>query len=182
MVRHVTIAALVALEIDRRARGDHDVYFDDPGEDARQVLIRNTRYMGWGEDEGLPTLCHGAFLGIVLAGAIFDHSVDDVVFETRVVSMECTRRLWECILAGGFKPPDNDRSDFGALLRAIQEVVPSACITCAGDERISPCEGFDTSELRNVIGDIGETPLSEGIRETVALYRSIAERNAAGSG
>lgn len=68
------------------------------------------------------------------------------------------------------------------VLRAIQEVVPSACITCAGDERISPCEGFDTSELRNVIGDIGETPLSEGIRETVALYRSIAERNAAGSG
>ena len=68
------------------------------------------------------------------------------------------------------------------VLRAIQEVVPSARITCAGDERISPCEGFDTSELRNVIGDIGETPLSEGIRETVALYRSIAERNAAGSG
>ena len=82
--------------------------------------------MGWGEDEGLPTLCHGAFLGIVLAGAIFDHSVDDVVFETRVVSMECTRRLWECILAGGFKPPDNDRSDFGALLRAIQEAAKMA--------------------------------------------------------
>jgi nucleoside-diphosphate-sugar epimerase len=62
------------------------------------------------------------------------------------------------------------------VLAAIRAVVPGARVSCADQVRVSPCEGFDTSALRQVIGEIRELPLTDGIRETVSLYRQIAAR------
>ena len=64
------------------------------------------------------------------------------------------------------------------ILEAIHNVVPGAQVSGASDERVSPASGFDTSDLRDVIGDWQETSLEEGVRETVALYRQIAARQA----
>ncbi|MEZ5714169.1 MAG: NAD(P)-dependent oxidoreductase [Paracoccaceae bacterium] len=64
----------------------------------------------------------------------------------------------------------------GDVLAAIRAEVSDARISCAETVRISPNAGFDTSALRQVIGDIEERSLQEGVRETVALYRDIAAR------
>lgn len=62
------------------------------------------------------------------------------------------------------------------VLEAIRSVVTDAEITSAAQERISPDTGFDTAPLRQVIGDWQETPLVEGVRKTVELYRAIDTR------
>lgn len=62
------------------------------------------------------------------------------------------------------------------ILAAIREVVPDAAVSCAKTVRISPSEGFDTTALRQVIGDYQELPLAQGIREAVSMYREIASR------
>lgn len=61
------------------------------------------------------------------------------------------------------------------ILKAIHTVVPGAKVTGADQERISPASGFDTKPLHKVIGHWREVSLKEGVRETVALYRMIAE-------
>ncbi|WP_419737844.1 NAD-dependent epimerase/dehydratase family protein [Ruegeria sp.] len=61
------------------------------------------------------------------------------------------------------------------VLAAIHAVVPGAKVTRADNERVSPAAGFDTGTLQKVIGDWQETPLREGVRETVKLYQEITE-------
>ena len=63
------------------------------------------------------------------------------------------------------------------LLSAIRDVVPGANVARAEIERASPASGFDTRAVRQVIGDWEETPLKDGVRRTVELYRSIFRRN-----
>ncbi|POF33893.1 NAD-dependent epimerase/dehydratase family protein [Roseibium marinum] len=63
------------------------------------------------------------------------------------------------------------------VVAAIKEVVPQAAVSCADILRVSPSDGFDTSALKEIIGDFQERPLVEGIRETVNLYCEIAERH-----
>lgn len=63
------------------------------------------------------------------------------------------------------------------VVDAIRSVVPDARISCAESVRVSPSDGFDTSALRAVIGDIAEYPLSQGVQETVDLFRGIAVRS-----
>jgi nucleoside-diphosphate-sugar epimerase len=60
------------------------------------------------------------------------------------------------------------------VLAAIQAIVPDAKVTRLAEERVSPASGFDTAPLSEVIGDWRETPLEDGVRLTVELYRSIA--------
>ena len=67
-------------------------------------------------------------------------------------------------------------SSVDAVLTAIRAVVPDAKVSKADDERVSPASGFDTAPLGEVIGCWQETSLEEGVRQTVALYRSIAAR------
>ncbi|TDK50690.1 NAD-dependent epimerase/dehydratase family protein [Antarcticimicrobium luteum] len=62
------------------------------------------------------------------------------------------------------------------VLAAIQAVVPGAAVRGADLVRVSPGDGFDTGPLRQVIGEVPERSLTDGIRETVALYRRIAAR------
>ncbi|WP_116134242.1 NAD(P)-dependent oxidoreductase [Tropicimonas sp. IMCC34043] len=62
------------------------------------------------------------------------------------------------------------------VLEAIRVAVPESRVSGAEVERISPDSGFDTAALREVIGHWQETPLVDGIRETVALFREIAAR------
>ncbi|MCI2400866.1 NAD-dependent epimerase/dehydratase family protein, partial [Aliiroseovarius subalbicans] len=62
------------------------------------------------------------------------------------------------------------------VLTAIRAVVPNAQVSGAADTRVSPSSGFDTGPLGQVIGAWEETPLEEGVRRTVDLYRAIAAR------
>jgi len=62
------------------------------------------------------------------------------------------------------------------VVSAIRAAVPDARVSCAETVRISPCDGFETGALEQVIGRVEEQPLQVGIRETVALYREIAAR------
>ena len=117
MVRHVALMALVDLDTVRRARGDHDVLLLHPAEDAAALFKARTAYLGWAESENLPTLAHGTWLSLALHAAIFDASVDGVIFEEKKVSMDATARLWGCILAGAFVSPPGG-ADLGALLKS----------------------------------------------------------------
>ena len=67
-------------------------------------------------------------------------------------------------------------SSVDELLAAIQAAVPDAKVTRKTNERVSPVSGFDNAPLVAVIGDWQETPLADGVRQTVELYRSIAQR------
>lgn len=60
------------------------------------------------------------------------------------------------------------------ILAAIHKAVPGAQIDGAADERDSPVIGFDTSPLRDVIGNWVETSVEEGVALTVELYRKNA--------
>lgn len=63
------------------------------------------------------------------------------------------------------------------ILEAIWNVVPEAQIDGASEERESPDMGFETGPLREVIGNWVETPVEEGVAQTVALYRQIAAKS-----
>ncbi|MEP3329159.1 NAD(P)-dependent oxidoreductase [Sedimentitalea sp.] len=63
------------------------------------------------------------------------------------------------------------------VVNAIKEIVPNAQLSCADTVRVSPRDGFDTSALKSVIGEFPEYPLSQGIAETIQLYREIAARS-----
>lgn len=91
------------------------------------------------------------------------------------VFVRATRSNWD----GALLSDITDRVDsIDDVLEAIQDVVPGAQVSGAQEERVSPSSGFDTSDLRKVIGMWEETSLEEGVRETVALYRRIAARRA----
>lgn len=91
------------------------------------------------------------------------------------VFVRAARANWD----GALLSDITDRVDsIDDVLAAIRTVVPGAQVSRAPEERISPSSGFDTLALRKVIGDWRETPLEDGVRETVALYRQIAARQA----
>ncbi len=60
-------------------------------------------------------------------------------------------------------------------LDLIRKVAPSASLTCSGAPLAFPMHLPDTA-LRDYLGDYGEVPLAEGIRETHAAFRSLLER------
>ncbi len=60
------------------------------------------------------------------------------------------------------------------VLAAIREVVPEAQVGWSGETRVSPSSDFDVAPLRQVIGDWRETPLLDGIRQTIERYRASA--------
>jgi nucleoside-diphosphate-sugar epimerase len=86
------------------------------------------------------------------------------------VFARAVRSDWEGALLSDISERVNSIDD---VLEAIRTVVPSARVTGANQTRISPDEGFDTAVLRQVIGEWQETPLAEGVRKTMELYRDI---------
>ncbi|MEY8839474.1 NAD-dependent epimerase/dehydratase family protein [Cribrihabitans sp. XS_ASV171] len=92
------------------------------------------------------------------------------------VFVRATRSDWEGALLSDISDRVNSIDD---VLDAIHTVVPGARVTGADRTRISPDAGFDTAALRQVIGAWQETPLVEGVRRTVELYRAIEARQQA---
>jgi nucleoside-diphosphate-sugar epimerase len=65
-------------------------------------------------------------------------------------------------------------ADFVALLR---EEAPGAQVTCLGDDRPLPfAAALDDSGLRRVLGEVPHTPLREGVRESLRLFRALLDR------
>ena len=172
MARHIALIALVDLETDRRARGDHDVLLLHPAEDAAALFKARTAYLGWAEIDNMPTLAHGTWLSLTLHAAIFDASVDGVNFEEMKVSMDATARLWGCILAGGFvSPPEG--SDLGALLNNI---TVAALKTPDQAARVIRVGDLDQNEMAQIPGDaaLSVIPLPDVWDERVeALRRNL---------
>jgi nucleoside-diphosphate-sugar epimerase len=59
------------------------------------------------------------------------------------------------------------------VLDAIKHAAPNSRITISPKERISPTTGFDTSPLRQVVGNWNETSLVDGVQQTMDLYRNL---------
>lgn len=91
------------------------------------------------------------------------------------VFVRASRSDWDGALLSDVTDRVNSVDD---VLAAIRSVVPDAKVTCAAEERVSPASGFDNGPLREVIGDWRETPLDEGVRRSIGLYRAIAAREA----
>ena len=122
---------------------------DNPAGNAAAELRLRTAYLGWAQIEGLPALTHGTWLCLTLSAAIFDESVNAINFEGNKVSMDATRRLWGCILAGGFvSPPDG--SNLGKLLKNVMEAAKRA--PNQGD-RIIRAADLDANEMAQIAGD-----------------------------
>jgi len=60
-------------------------------------------------------------------------------------------------------------------LRILKTLAPSAAITASGQPLAFPMHLPDRP-LRDFLGDYGEMPLAEGIRETYAAFRALLER------
>ncbi len=62
-------------------------------------------------------------------------------------------------------------------LRILKKLAPSAAITASGQPLAFPMHLPD-KPLRDFLGDYGEMPLAEGIRETYEAFRSLIGRGA----
>ncbi len=63
------------------------------------------------------------------------------------------------------------------IIRAIEAVVPGASGRITADVATMPFPaGFDGATLQGVIGDIAETDLQAGVRQTIECYRAAIER------
>src|SRR6266702_3464798 len=60
-------------------------------------------------------------------------------------------------------------------LRILKKLAPSAAITASGQPLAFPMHLPD-KPLRDFLGDYGEMPLAEGIRETYEAFRSLIRR------
>ncbi len=60
-------------------------------------------------------------------------------------------------------------------LRILNELAPSAAITCSGQPLAFPMHLPDTP-LRAYLGDYGKMPLAEGIRQTFEAFQSLLQR------
>lgn len=59
------------------------------------------------------------------------------------------------------------------VIDAIRRVVPDADLSVQDASRLSPTTGFDTSVLRQAIGEVPRTALADGVSRTIAHFRRL---------
>jgi nucleoside-diphosphate-sugar epimerase len=65
------------------------------------------------------------------------------------------------------------------IVAAIRASVPESDVEAAGPERLSPTSGFDVAALERIIGPRPQTPLSDGIRQTMQHFRELRTKGLA---
>ncbi len=73
-------------------------------------------------------------------------------------------------------------SDMGTMLttteeivEAIRAVVPGAAISVDGPERPVPTSGFEIDALADIIGPLPETPIGDGMTQTITHFQDLRE-------
>ncbi|MGI9480703.1 MAG: NAD-dependent epimerase/dehydratase family protein [Hyphomicrobiaceae bacterium] len=73
-------------------------------------------------------------------------------------------------------------SDMGTMLTTTEEivdsiraVVPDAAISIDGPERPVPTDGFEIDALAAIIGPLPQTPIGEGMAQTIAHFQDLRE-------
>ncbi|MFZ1752212.1 MAG: SDR family NAD(P)-dependent oxidoreductase [Caldilineaceae bacterium] len=63
--------------------------------------------------------------------------------------------------------------DMSVVIAAIEAAEPSAAGRITAADTVLPFpQGFDDSELRKILGDIPFTPLTQGVAETISLFKA----------
>lgn len=65
------------------------------------------------------------------------------------------------------------------IVAAIRASAPEADVQATGPERLSPTTGFDVAALERVIGPRPQTPLSDGVRQTIQHFRELRAKGLA---
>ena len=132
---------------------------------------------GFGRDDGetsaITRAIEAAALGINFEIPFSTKSCFQYVGDVAEVFVRASSASWTGALLSDISETTHSTDE---VIAAIQAEVPNAAVTCAKTPRVSPSDGFETSVLRQIIGDVEESSLREGIRKTVALYRKIAAR------
>lgn len=154
--------------------GAAEIYWRDWG--VASVGLRPHTVYGPGRDQGLtsaPTkamvaAAAGAPFTIPFAGPLqFQHARD------------AARQFLACAEAAVEGAPVLDLGGPAVtveeIVAAIRAEVPGAEIGCEGDPLPFPAKG-DGAPLDRLIGDIGRTPLAEGVRDSIAAFRGLYQR------
>lgn len=126
-----------------------------------------------GETSAITRAIEAAALGHAYEIPFFTRSCFQYAADVADVFVRAAMSSWDGALLSDITDTVHSTDD---VAEAIRAVVPGAQLSCSQTVRVSPSSGFDTSALRSVIGDFEEYPLSQGIQETVELYREIAAR------
>jgi nucleoside-diphosphate-sugar epimerase len=150
------------------------VYSDDWG--VHSVGMRPGVVYGVGRDQGLTSTTTVAILAaaagksytVPFAGGVsWLYGAEVASAFIRAVSCERTGApVFE--MNGVFAPVEEG-------LRILKELAPAAAITCTGQPLAFPMHLPDTP-LREFLGDYGEMPLADGIRQTFDAFRSLLKR------
>jgi nucleoside-diphosphate-sugar epimerase len=149
------------------------IYWHDHG--LPSLGLRPYIVYGVGRDDGetsaITRAIEAAALGQTYEIPFSTRSCFQYVGDVAGAIVSAVRSDWDGALLSDITEKVSSMDD---VLAAIHTAVPDAKVTKKAIERISPISDFDTAPLSKVIGDWKETPLEDGVRQTVELYRSIA--------
>ncbi len=121
-----------------------------------------------GETSAITKAIRAAALGESYTLPFWTRSCFQYAGEVAEIFSRAARADWQGALLSDLTSQVSSTDD---LFQAIRLVVPDARVSGTKSVRVSPSEGFETASLREVIGDWPATPLIDGVRQTVELYR-----------
>lgn len=125
-----------------------------------------------GETSAITKAIQAASLGRPFSMPFTTRSCLQYAGEVAEIFIRCTETSWQGAILSDLTTETNSTDE---LIDAIRTEVPDAQITPSDNIRMSPEVGFDNEPLRSIIGNWPRTSLPEGVRETVARYRALAE-------
>lgn len=148
------------------------IYWSDYG--ISSLGLRPHIVYGVGRDEGetsaITAAIRAAALGETYTLPFRTRSCFQYAGEVAEMFTRAAGANWEGALLSDLT---NEVLSTNDILQAIKAVVPGSDIRGSDQDRISPTEGFEVAPLKMVIGDWPATPIVEGVRQTVELYRRI---------
>lgn len=150
------------------------LYWQDHG--ISSLGLRPYIVYGVGRDEGetsaITKAIHAAALGEPYEMPFATRSCFQYAGEVADIFARCTQARWQGALLSDLTTEVHSTDQ---LIDAIWKEIPSARITPSKSVRISPSEGFDNQPVKDVIGEWPQVTLAEGTRETIRLFREMAQ-------
>jgi UDP-glucuronate 4-epimerase len=187
-IRHVVYASSVAaLPVSGEGRpstlygvykqadeGMAEIYWRDWG--VASVGLRPHTVYGPGRDQGMTSAPTRAMVAAVAGRSFAIPFSGPLQFQH---ARDAARQFLACAAAAVEGAPVLDLGGpvvtVEEIVAAIRAEIPDAGIACEGEPLPFPADG-DGGPLDALIGDIGRTPLAEGVRDSVAAFRVLFQR------
>lgn len=153
--------------------GNARVYFQDDG--LTSVGLRPLTVYGVARDQGLTSDITKAMKAAVVGKSF------QIRFTGATDVIHARDAAWAFIIAADFAPPGahvfnlhGERCDIADIIDMIHANAETECIGMTGVPLPIPPEMVDAS-IREVLGDLPRTEIEDGVRETMAAFRTLQE-------